>query len=109
MPPRTVGRPYAGRRCRLPRLSEEAVALFSLAGALGRGGKMAAVSGVAQSRFVVVGGGIAGVTCAEKVRAVGRLPAGRMRAPRRLAVRVFPAVSAERGPCFICQETICLK
>lgn len=70
---------------------------------------MAAVSGVAQSRFVVVGGGIAGVTCAEKVRVVGRLPAGRMRAPRRLAVRVFLAVSAERGPCFIFQETICLR
>lgn len=65
---------------------------------------MAAASGVAQSRFVVVGGGIAGVTCAEKVRAVGRLPAGRMRAPRRLAVRVFLAVSAERGPCFICSS-----
>lgn len=30
---------------------------------------MAAAPGVARSRFVVVGGGIAGVTCAEKVRA----------------------------------------
>lgn len=58
---------------------------------------MAVVFGVPRSRFVVVGGGIAGVTCAEKVRAVGLLPAGRMRAPRRLAVRAFVAVSGERG------------
>lgn len=65
---------------------------------------MAAAPGVARSRFVVVGGGIAGVTCAEKVRAGApfarpahaRTPLSR-RAPGRVAASAMlsPGASAE--------------